>query len=48
MDVRPQVPDGMARTAPDWANLDRYVRANEWQGQPLIERVTDNAKEVRP
>jgi len=47
-DVQPQVAEGMARTAPDWNNLDRYVRANEWQGLPLVERVTEIAKEVRP
>ena len=38
----------MARAAPDWNNLDRYVRTNEWQGLLRVDRVTDLAKEVRP
>jgi iron(III) transport system substrate-binding protein len=48
VDVAPQVAEGMARGAPDWNNLDRYARTNEWQGLPLVDRVTDLAKEVRP
>lgn len=47
MDVKSYTGDHPSYSAPDWANLDKYVRPNEWSGIPLVDRVIEIAKEIK-
>jgi iron(III) transport system substrate-binding protein len=47
VDVKPYTGDNPAYSAPDWNNLDKFVRPNEWSGIPLVDRVIEIAKDVK-
>ncbi len=46
-DASSYIGDSQSYGTPEWGNLDQYVRANEWQGIPLVDRVSEIAKEIR-
>ncbi|GEM_PF-819325 len=47
-DVKPYNGDSPFFDVPDWNNLDKYLRVNEWKGVPVVKQATDLAKELRP
>jgi iron(III) transport system substrate-binding protein len=46
-DAHSYIGDSPSYSLPDWDHLDKYVRTNEWQGIPLVDRVNEIAKEVK-
>ena len=47
-DVKPYIGDSPFYDVPDWTNLNKYLRVNEWLGVPVVKQVTDLAKALRP
>lgn len=47
-DVKPYIGDSPFFVVPDWKNLDKYLRVNEWSGVPVVKKATDLAKSIKP
>lgn len=47
-DVKPFIGSSPFFDVPDWKNLDKYLRVNEWSGIATVKQATDLAKELRP
>jgi iron(III) transport system substrate-binding protein len=47
-DVKPYIGESAFFAVPDWNNLNKYLRVNEWSGVPMVKKATDLAKSIKP